>query len=243
MHVFDDTLLPVQSLALGDLLVAPWAPERYKLWSKVWKVGFLAPTEVTDENINVLDMPFQLPDGEAVLPELPAWLRELVEAASLFEQRLHPASKHMYAYLTVNQGLVCAGHSQRRGGAHFDGMQGARYPHKLPPCHQYLYSTAAPTLIYEQPFDLAGLDPAEHNFFAACDRQKRGGRQPRAGEIVLTTAYTVHESPCLIADTCRTFVRVEFSYKRADREGNTRNPALDTSHWDYQPRPIPQHLV
>jgi hypothetical protein len=224
-----------------EILTGPWDPALYSQHSDAWKVGHL--DRCVDDNINVLDMPVKLPGGPLTLPELPAWLVALTEAVHEFETVLWPESVNMYAYLTVNQGVVKGGTSQRRGGAHVDGMQGVRYPVKLPACHQYLWATAAPTVIFSHPFDFTGLDPSKHNFFRACDEQKHDGWQPAAGDIVLTTAYTVHESPVLEEDTARTFVRIEYSHKRADRIGNTLNPALDTSDWDYGPRPIPEHLV
>ncbi len=215
-----------RNLNLGDLLTTPWSQERYLSASRAWKVGELSLGSVTDARLALLYMPIKLPDGELYLPQLPAWLTELVVALGEFEKELHSGGEMMYAYLTVNQGVVKAGSSQRNSGAHFDGMQGARYPDKLPPCHQYLYATAAPTVIYEQPFNLCDLDVKRDNFFRACEHQKHSGWQPAPGDIVLSTAYTVHESPRLLADTWRTFVRVEFSHKRADRDGNTLNPAL-----------------
>lgn len=228
---------------LRELLSSPWNPERYRDASRAWVVARPALT-VTDDEINVLDMPIKLPGGPISLPPLPEWLVRLILQIELREREIHPDCRDMYSYLTVNQGIVRAGRSQRRGGAHFDGMQGVRYPTKLPPCHQYLFSTAAPTVFYEQPFHLSELDPARDNFFAACERQKRSeyALSARPGEVLMTTAYTVHESPAVTTDTPRTFVRVEFSHKRADREGNSLNPALDTSDWDYRPRPIPAGL-
>lgn len=234
------------SAEVEPVLSSAWDPERYLTDSRAWVVGRYEPEVVVDDGVRVLDMPVQLPGDVLHLPpDLPDWLCRLVEELRYFELKLHPDAWTMYAYLTVNQGVVAAGRSQRRGGSHFDGMQGVRYPQKLPVCHQYLYATAAPTIVYEQPFDLRGLDPARHNFFSACERQKNATacRQPEPGEIMLTTAYSVHESPVLETDTERTFVRLEFSHKQFDREGNTINPALDTSDWDYVPRPIPDGLI
>lgn len=231
---------------IGEVLASPWSSEGYRRHSRGWLVGYHEPAAVTDDGVNVLDMPIRLPGGPLALPDgMPVWLVALVERIDAFERRLHPASVGMHAYLTVNQGRVAPGASQRNGGAHFDGMQGVRYPDKLPVCHQYLYATILPTILYEHPFELVHLDAARHDFFAACERQKdpRRAWQPDPGQIVLTTAYTVHESPVADRDVDRTFVRVEYSHKRADREGNTRNAALCTAHWEYVPRPIPEGLV
>lgn len=41
------------------------------------------------------------------------------------------------------------------------------------------------------------------------------------------TAYNVHESTAASTSGLRTFVRLEFSLKKFDREGNTINPLFE----------------
>jgi hypothetical protein len=123
-------------------------------------------------------------------------------------------------------------------------MQGVRYPEKLPACHQFIVSSALPTIWHIQAFDASGLDPAVDNWFTAFEKQAKRTDEtlwaPDPLEVVLSTAYGVHESTKAVVDTDRTFVRVEFSMKQADRIGNTISPL--SKDWDWHPRPIPAGL-
>jgi hypothetical protein len=147
-------------------------------------------------------------------------------------------------YLTVHQSVLVAGTTQRTSGAHIDGMQGVNYHDPLVGCHAYTLSTAAPTVFYPHPFDLRGFDPKRDNLYRMLDEQKLPTQawSPGPGELVAASCYCVHEAGRAVLPGPRSFVRVEFSKKRFDRRGNTRNPLIDTSAWNYRPRPISPHL-
>ena len=197
-------------------------------------------------------MPIKMADSsKIVLPsihlisEAKTRLENLISIILNNEKAINPNKWfHCYTYLTVNQGVVWKGKSQRNPGAHFDGMQGNRYPYKSPVCHQYLVASAAPTIYWPGPFDFSQLDPNKHNFFLECDRQKVNQICTTAepNTLYLQTAYDVHESPIVKKTTFRTFIRVEFSMKKFNRIGNTENPDLPTG-WTYEDQPIPAHLI
>ena len=194
---------------------------------------------------NVLDMLIKLPGGDVHIPEATAaWIGSLVGVVMEHESALVADPDPWYTYLTVHQSMVAAGVSQRNGGAHIDGFQGVAYPEPLPGCHAYLLASREPTVFYLQPFSVEGFNADFDNLYRLLDSQKNTelAWAPGAGQLVLASCYCVHESPVIRATGPRTFVRIEFSRKRFDREENTRNPLIDTSSWNWRPRPIPSHL-
>jgi len=193
-------------------------------------------------------MPIKLKGHNFVLPSILSLkaaniITHFIKVASAKEIKINPNWKDYYCYLTINQGLVKAGNSQRNTGAHFDGMQGVRYPDKFPVCHQYLISSSNPTIYYPNPFDFSKLDDNKDNFFSECDRQKDANKAifAKVNCLYLQTAYHIHESPITREDCHRTFVRIEFSLKKFNRLGNSINPCLKT-RWKYELQPIPSHL-
>jgi hypothetical protein len=149
-----------------------------------------------------------------------------------------------YVYLTTDQREIKAGDTQRTGGWHVDGLQGTRYQKKLPVCYQFIVADREPTEFAVQPFDMDHVDCATDNFFTVLSDQVQVASisRPPAMSLVMMNAYSVHRSPAVLAAGPRTLVRIEISRKRADRQGNTRNPFLPDQHWDWQPRPIPPGL-
>jgi hypothetical protein len=195
--------------------------------------------------VNVLDMPIKLPFGELRVPHgLPSWVHDVIDRAVAFEAAHVTLPDPWHIYLTVQQSVVASGTTQRHAGAHIDGMQGSAYPEPLVGCHAYLLSTVAPTTFYPQPFRLSGFQKDRDNLFRILDEQKDVTRShtPMPGELVVASCYSVHEAGVSPLTGLRTFVRVEFSMKRFDREENTRNARIDTTTWEYLPRPIPTHL-
>ena len=55
-----------------------------------------------------------------------------------------------YAYITIDQGLIEPGNTQRKGGAHVDGFQGARINPKNEINYSYIISNLTPTACYDQ---------------------------------------------------------------------------------------------
>jgi hypothetical protein len=195
--------------------------------------------------VNVLDMPIKLPYGSLRIPEfIPDWARVVTYQALEFESYHVGEVSPWHVYLTVHQSMVEAQDTQRNGGAHIDGMQGVAYPSPLVGCHAYLLSSVAPTVFYPHAFTLGDFDRDRDNLYSILDRGKDKSRAwtPAPGELMAASCYCVHEAGVMTETGPRSFIRVEFSKKRFDRVENTRNPLIDTSSWQYRPRPIPAHL-
>lgn len=197
-----------------------------------------------------LDMLIKLPGEAVVLP--PPYvddlaLREFLDKAFACEDDLLPGWRDRYhAYLTFDRRHVAAGKTHRNAGWHFDGMQGGRFPVKLPVCHQYVLSTHLPTEFSDHPTDAVWLDEMRHNWFQALgDQVPCDAPTVRAepAEILLMTAYQLHRSPVAGPAEAgwRTFVRLDISLKQQDRLGNSRNPLLPTP-WSFVPRDLPAGL-
>ncbi|WP_253476791.1 hypothetical protein [Natronocella acetinitrilica] len=178
-------------------------------------------------------MLIKLPRGEIRLPSPYAThtaVNDLLEQILAFEQQLLGDDWEDYhLYLTVDCRSVPAGHTQRNPGWHFDGMQGVRYPKKLPICHQYVVSNSIPTEYAGAPLDAGGLDERKDNWFEVL-----GGMLPEDGlrelgqpyRIEAMSAYQLHRASVAEETAQRMFMRLDFSLKQQDRLGNTRNPLL-----------------
>lgn len=196
-----------------------------------------------------LDMLVKLPGGDLTLPEPyasdPGLARIFAEMASAEDGILPAWRETRHVYLTFDRRPVEAGRTHRNAGWHFDGMQGARYPEKLPACHQYVVSSANPTEFIAAPVDATDLDEARDNWFEIVGARAAasGGEifRPAPGEMMLMSAYQIHRSPPAETACLRTFVRIDISCKRQDRLGNTANPDLPAP-WAFVPRTLPEGL-
>ena len=233
---------------LADDVRSIFDPARFASSRLPAHVGRMDTPESLSDVPSCLDMLVMLPGSEMVLPpeyaSIPA-ITSFLSASLAFENRLLPgwrADRHLY--LTVDRRLVRADRTHRNAGWHFDGMQGMRYPDKLPTCHQYLANTALPTEFSDAPVDATGLDENRHNWFEAHGDQVPGDTTPWTAdplEIVCMSAYQIHRSPIALHDEWRTFLRLDVSCKRQDRLGNTINPSLPAP-FAYVPRSLPEGL-
>lgn len=229
-----------------------WDPERYARPSAPARLGAVSDPAAFSRprGVRVLDMPVKLA-GSSVY-RLPAELRpwsDLVRQIATVEHASNPYVDECFAYLTIDQGVVRPGVTQRNGGCHVDGFQGARIAQKTRCNRSYVVSDTTPTVFYRQPFDLVmrgRLDAARHDFFAELDLQARSAceERSRAHEVMLMDAYTVHRADPLrgAAPRHRTFFRLTFDPKVFDRLGNTPNPMLPTG-WEMIPRDVHESLV
>lgn len=223
-----------------------WTPLRFGLTRQPHVVGKLAAKEdFLKEVPSVLDMPIKLPFSEIRIPKEhdTESIREIIAKSLAFEKNINPEWEKYHIYLTVHHSFVEAATTQRRAGAHIDGMQGERYPVKIPVCHSYLVSNAVPTCFFNHPFQ-TDLCEKIQNWFYEFDKVKDYSRSSlsKPFEINLMTAYSLHESTAATEDTIRTFVRLEFSLKQFNRIGNSVNPLFELD-WDFEERPIPAHLA
>lgn len=227
-----------------ETLLKPW-DLKYLLEShKPVKIGGIEDKQAFSAPVtSVLNMPLKLPGGAVTVPVELAQFREFLQKVIDHEKAVNPDFDEYYMYFTVDQHEVKKGSTHRRPGVHIDGVQGARYKVKLPPEHLYSASDGLGTVFYDQTFDLTTLDPAKQHVHAELERQasEANARATPDFDIAFWDSYSVHRADIATKDLMRTFVRVEFSKKKYDSEGDTVNPALDY-RWERVSRPIPADL-
>lgn len=223
-------------------------PARFDIARLPVDVGALDHDDALSDVSSCLDMLVMLPGGSVTLPPeyaSNAAIASFLDTALAFEDALLPdwrSDRHLY--LTVDRRRVLAGGTHRNAGWHFDGMQGARYPDKLPACHQHLATTALPTEFSDRPVDATGLHEDRHNWFESLGEQVPDDHRPWTPEplrIVCMSAYQLHRSPTATSDQWRTFLRLDVSCKQQDRLGNTLNPSLPAP-FEYVRRSLPEGL-
>lgn len=224
-----------------------WNPSRFDIVRFPESLGFVPENlrKDFDKNIRcVLDMPIKIPGSEIKIPSdlKSVSIMHVIGKCYDYEKSINPNIDDYYIYLTIHHSEVKKGESQRRLGAHIDGMQGERYKDKLPVCHSYLVSNIIPTRFFNHKFP-TNLCEKTQNWFYEFDKLKDYNFSclSKPYEINMMTAYNVHESTVSEEEGVRTFIRLEFSLKKFDRIGNTINEELNLD-WNYVDRAIPKHL-
>lgn len=141
-----------------------------------------------------------------------------------------------FLYLTLHRSIVQPGTSQRPGGFHVDGLQGARFQPKLPNTHTYFWTSSVPTIMVNKPW--TPPDSYSDNWFEGPNSMSasfadEADRLPRSnsGRLHFMSAYQIHapdvanefEFPTPFQ---RLFARAQFTTQHYDRKGNTVNPRL-----------------
>ncbi|MBI4349236.1 MAG: hypothetical protein HY553_20530 [Elusimicrobia bacterium] len=225
-------------------LLEPWSLSKLLESHAPVKIGTVEDRRTFAEpSVSVLNMPIKMPKTGFKIPAELEHLREFIQKMIDHEAAINPKLEEFYAYLTVDFSAVVAGQTHRKPGIHIDGVQGARYPVKLPPEHAYSASSVLGTVFYDQVFDLTALDPAKHHVHAELERQADETMAWPAENfgIYFWDSYSVHRAAIAREALRRTFVRVEFSKKIYDSEGDTHNPLFEYD-WKPVPRPIPAEL-
>ncbi len=225
-------------------LLEPWSLKHLLVPHKPVKIGEIEDRAAFSAPVtSVLNMPVKMPGSDIRVPEELGQFREFLQKIIDHEKAANPEMDDFYMYLTVDQRAVKNGTTHRRPGIHIDGVQGARYKVKLPPEHLYSASDRLGTVFYDQPFDLTKLDPAKQHVHAELERQAKetNARATPDFDIAFWDSYSVHRADVAKEDFMRTFIRVEFSKKQYDSEGDTHNPLFE---YDWKPvaRPIPADL-
>jgi hypothetical protein len=222
-----------------------WDLDRFAAPQRPSLVGWAAPGFSTRRHVRILDMPIKLAgSNEYRLPQmLLPWqstIKQIVET----EHGFNPDVLDFYAYLTVDQGFVNQGHTQRQGGCHVDGFQGARLPQKNRINRSYVVSDRDTTICFLQKFLVQKLDEARHDFFLEFDLQAdwRSAWRPEPYQIMLMNAYNVHQAAEVSEDCYRTFLRLSYDVREFDRLGNTHNPMFEYQ-WEMVPRTVHDSLV
>lgn len=203
----------------------------------------------TQDNLRILDMPVKFPgSNEYRLPKEVLPFLDIIKTIAKFEHNVCDnelgSALEYFAYLTIDQGYISKGVTQRREGCHVDGFQGARIETKTKVNRSYTVSNVEPTEFFIQPFQTNHLDDKVHNFFLDFDEQANEEFlwRPEPNQIVLMDAYTVHRAPVMKENAKRVFLRLSYDVKEFDRKGNTHNPMFDY-HWNMVARDIQNTLV
>jgi hypothetical protein len=237
----------------------PWDPEKYLIPRAPIDIGVVHRLDVFAEALPasvlenlysqagtpVLDMPIKFPGSRFRIPAEFQQFAGAVQQIIDYEAVVNEFVDRYFCYLTIDQAWVKAGEFQRRPGAHFDGIQGPRYPTKLWPDHCYLVSSdpGTGTTFYVQGFDFRNADVAAVNWRPLVEllADERNALVAEAGHIYLIDAYVAHRCTQSPRDIRRTFLRVEFSLKVYDKLGNSINPLFrdQVSYpWPYVDRPL-----
>lgn len=221
-----------------------WNPERFQTQQEGDPIGSVSDKQAFSSNLpSCLDMPIKLPGTSIKNPYKNKGVVEFVQRSLQHNQKVNPRFDQSYIYLTVDQRMVEGSKTHRRGGAHFDGMQGERYKIKLPMDQNYIVSDYNPTHLFNQPFDARGLSTKHHNWFHELEKQVDRARTfvPDPYVIYFVSGYHMHESPIAPETKMRTFMRISVGYKPGGLPGETPNPLLPTPRLD-RDREIPGNL-
>lgn len=224
---------------------ARWDPERFRIARSPLTVGRIDPEALNKAALpcalnmrvrNPNDDWFYLPAPYADEPNLLSMLQQSIRA----EAQLNPDWRTYGSYLTVDHRLLPAMASHRGAGWHFESMQGEKYPQKLPACQFFTVATTAPTEFFTGAVDAHGLHESRDDWFRQLARQVEASIAEaatpeqraamfhigRPGEIKAFSSYQLHRSPTMPHAGTRTFVRLEFTQKTLETEGDSRNPLL-----------------
>lgn len=200
---------------------------------------FIAPIAMKDvfsrpNGLRILDLPIKMKgSNEYRVPEELAQFAEVIQKVIDHEHAMMSEEKleKYYAYVTIDQGWVDPGTTQRKPGCHVDGFQGSRIHDKTSINHSYVVSDSTPTVFYSQSFDFDHLSDETHDFFKEMDRlaDDSFAIRPEPYQVALMDAYTVHRADVVSQAGYRTFLRISYDVKEFDRLGNTVNP-----HFDYE---------
>lgn len=227
-----------------DADIDMWNPERFQTQQVADPIGEISNKEAFSSRLpSCLDMPIKLPGTAVKNPYKNRGVIEFVDRVTQHNQRFNPRFDQCYMYLTVDQRMVEGNKTHRRGGAHFDGMQGERYKTKMPIAQNYIVSDYNPTHLFNQPFDARGLSTKHHNWFHELEKQidRKRTSIPDPYVIYFVSGYHVHESPVSPETRMRTFMRISIAYMDGGVGNETPNPLLPTRRPD-RDREIPKHI-
>lgn len=163
-------------------------------------------------------------------------MKPVLERLLEYEYMINPGLENFEAHLTLDHGVVPAGHTQRFPGFHGDGLQGGKFKEKLVCEHSYISSTGKGTEVCLQPFFLKHLDEDIYNIFKTFDQQAEEvnvyGTIP--GHVYLMDPYVVHRTPLFEVETVRSFFRLTIANNELPIEYNTLNPMLGQEKYEFK---------
>jgi hypothetical protein len=186
------------------------------------------PIELARKCPNVLRIPIKYGGSEEV--RIPSELLPLKEEIIRILQYDYWVTgeqwKEFYCHLTIDNKLVTPGETHRYPGFHGDGLQGGKFKTKLVCEHSYIVTSPEPTIIAMQPFFVSHFNEDRDNIFKAFDLQvKKECRYKLCDkDLYLIDPYVVHESPKIVEEVFRTFVRLTTTPAELLMPKNTVNP-------------------
>ena len=148
--------------------------------------------------INILRCPIKVAGNrEIVLPKEHKWLKEFVTFCCIYETSFNKRFEDLYAHITVERKCVNAGETQRVGGFHVDGMQGAKFPQKHEIEHSYLWSSTNGTEFCVQPFFVQHIDDSKYLLFDELCKQAKEENVYKCldSNVYIFDPYMIHRSP------------------------------------------------
>lgn len=178
--------------------------------------------------------------GPTLVPAELAEFEEAIQTIVNHNAAANPLFYASYAYLNVFQGRT--GFSSYRGlslNCHGDQLQSLRGESPYLPDWSYIVSSALPTMLYEQAFDVSDAVALARagetvNLYDTLNQQASDAHLYRSENfgIYLLSPYVVHSAAIAEDDIERVFMKVAFSTKRFfDNRELRRNPAFDIEAW------------
>jgi len=198
--------------------------------------------------VRVLDMPIKFPEDEWAIPiNVTFVVGDAIALAAEYENAIEPI-EDKYVYITVDQKPVAPGTTQRREGWHSDAYltddHGRQYDITAPAegpgdvertyiCYDRLATVFAPG-----PWALSAPNDCEtvlREFAEQIDPVRAVVHEPYT--VLGLDPYCVHNGAPnrSSVEIPRTFVKVQFSRRMYNRQGNTHNILL-SYQWDMVPR-------
>jgi hypothetical protein len=226
---------------------------------KVWDVGHFDQVNMPEvigavplacmvnQGLRFLDMPIHMPGvGWRVPPRLARYERMIQMAKdreAMFESGVGGSTgwSALYVYITVDQKFVPASTYGRRPGPHSDAYEDVALmlsPMTTPVAHTYICMDCVPTEFY--PATTFGLGRATSCVDSLKSFERTAARAAATrtfppGTLLRLDPFVVHRAALAPEDVQRTFVKISFSEKRYNRQGNTHNP-LFAYDWVMKPR-------
>ena len=188
------------------------------------------PVALFESCPSVLRLPIKWGGSDEVrLPKEVACLREEIGRILQYDRHINPYFTDFFVHITIDNGIVEPGTTQRFPGFHGDGLQGGKFKQKLTCEHSYIYTSVHPTVVALQPFFVAHINEDRYNIFRAFDQQVRPESlfTLRAGHLYLIDPYIVHASPVIHERCRRTFFRLTVTPSELLMPKNTVNPMFE----------------
>lgn len=238
------------SSPIFDHMHQAWNPRFYETPRKAILIGTVSdPASFSTPgptDLNVNNMVLKLLGSDDVhLPSALTQFTNTIQEIIDYEYAININAKNYYAYLTVRQGWVKAGKTQSHPAIHVDGLQGAKYSHKLPPGQSYFVADSLPTRFFCHPFDFAAYNVNEYDYRTVMALQAEVDQSYLIDQlygVYLLDPYMVHYPTIAPIDTFRTFLRMQFTQKQFVKYEDMDNPMIQYKSKKEGPHSIPANL-